>query len=148
VQSFNEEVCRLISRRQDARKLEENFRFLREKTGVYIHADLIAGCLGNFGEFGAGFDRLIGLRPHEIQVGILKRLRGTPIVRHDQEWAMSYNSHPPYEILQNKLLDFVTLQRCAGFRAIGSGREQREFCGEHAAALARRRFAVSFVPPV
>jgi len=116
VQSFNEEVCRLISRRQDVRKLEENFHFLRQQTGVHIHADLIAGLPGETLEsFGAGFDRLIGLRPHEIQVGILKRLRGTPIVRHDQEWAMSYNSHPPYEILQNKLLDFPTLQRLRRF---------------------------------
>src|SRR6185436_11820600 len=30
VQSFNDEVCRLISRRQDVGRLEENFRFLRE----------------------------------------------------------------------------------------------------------------------
>ena len=30
-------------------------------------------------------DRLVALRPQEIQVGMLKRLRGTPIVRHDAE---------------------------------------------------------------
>src|SRR2546427_6775271 len=34
--------------------------------------------------FAAGFDRLVGLGPQEIQVGLLKRLRGTPIVRHDR----------------------------------------------------------------
>jgi hypothetical protein len=65
--------------------------------------------------FGAGFDRLIALKPHEIQVGILKRLRGTPIVRHDLEWAMVYNPQPPYEILQNKLIDFATMQRLRRF---------------------------------
>src|SRR6185369_4991967 len=65
--------------------------------------------------FGAGFDRLIALGPQEIQVGILKRLRGTPIVRHDVEWQMTYNAHPPYEILQNKLIDFATLQRLRRF---------------------------------
>ena len=75
VQSFNEEVCKLISRRQDFRKLEDNFQFLRQRTGVYIHADLIAGLPGETLEsFAAGFDRLIGLGPQEIQVGILKRL--------------------------------------------------------------------------
>src|SRR5258705_9249082 len=84
IQSFNEQVCELISRRQDLRKLEDNFRFLRAHSGVHIHADLIAGLPGESLEsFGAGFDRLIGLGPQEIQVGILKRLRGTPIVRHD-----------------------------------------------------------------
>jgi len=57
-------------------------RFLRGETGVHIHADLIVGLPGESVEsFAAGFDRLIALRPQEIQVGILKRLRGTPIVR-------------------------------------------------------------------
>lgn len=111
VQSFNDEVCRLISRRQDTRRLEENFRFLRAHTGVHIHADLIAGLPGESLEsFGAGFDRLVSLGPQEIQVGLLKRLRGTPIVRHDAEWGMRYNSHPPYEILQTKLINFATMQ--------------------------------------
>src|SRR5262249_36894805 len=55
------------------------------------------------------------LRPQEIQVGILKRLRGTPIVRHDQEWQMTYNPHPPYEILQNRNIDFPTMQRLRRF---------------------------------
>jgi hypothetical protein len=48
-------------------------------------------------------------------VGILKRLRGTPIVRHDAEWQMIYNPHPPYEILQNQLIDFATMQRLRRF---------------------------------
>jgi hypothetical protein len=65
--------------------------------------------------FGEGFDRLISLKPQEIQVGILKRLRGTPIVHHDAEWRMIYNPHPPYEILQTKLIDFATLQRLRRF---------------------------------
>ena len=51
------------------------------QTGVHIHADLIAGLPGETLEsFAAGFDRLVALGPQEIQVGILKRLRGTPIV--------------------------------------------------------------------
>jgi hypothetical protein len=56
--------------------------------------------------FAAGFDRLYELRPQEIQVGILKRLRGTPITRHDDTWEMKYSPHPPYEILSNRLLSF------------------------------------------
>ncbi len=48
-------------------------------------------------------------------MGILKRLRGAPIARHDAEWQMVYNPHPPYEILQNKLLDFATLQNLRRF---------------------------------
>jgi hypothetical protein len=116
VQTFNEEVGAAIKRRQNYERLEDNFRYLRHQTGVHIHADLIVGLPGETLEsFAAGFDRLIALGPQEIQVGILKRLRGTTIVRHDAEWQMIYNQHPPYEILQNRLIDFATMQRLRRF---------------------------------
>ncbi len=116
VQTFNEEVGGLIKRRQNYERLEDNFQFLRTQTGVHIHADLIVGLPGETVEsFAAGFDRLVALGPQEIQVGILKRLRGTPIVRHDSEWQMVYNSHPPYEILQNRLIDFAMMQKLRRF---------------------------------
>tara|TARA_R110002072_G_scaffold302999_1_gene491032 strand:- start:64389 stop:65921 length:1533 start_codon:yes stop_codon:yes gene_type:complete len=116
VQTFNDEVGKLISRQQDNEKLAGNFRFLNEQTGVHIHADLIVGLPGETLEsFGAGFDKLVRLEPQEIQVGILKRLRGTPIIRHDAEWQMVYSAAPPYEILSNSLVDFATMHRLRRF---------------------------------
>ena len=116
IQTFNPAVGALISRRQNYERLADNFHFLRNETRVHIHADLIVGLPGETLEsFGAGFDRLLALGPQEIQVGILKRLRGTPIIRHDAEWQMVYNAAPPYEILQNKLIDFATMQRLRRF---------------------------------
>ena len=116
VQTFNDDVSVLISRPQDNAKLEDNFRFLRDLSGVHIHADLIIGLPGEtLDSFGVGFDRLFALRPQEIQVGILKRLKGTPIVRHDAEWQMVYSPAPPFEILSNRLLDFETLHRLRRF---------------------------------
>ncbi len=116
IQTFNPAVAQNISRRQNYAKLEENFHFLRQETHVHVHADLIVGLPGETVEsFGAGFDRLVALGPQEIQVGILKRLRGAPIARHDGEWKMVYSAQPPYEILCNKLIDFSTLQRLRRF---------------------------------
>jgi radical SAM superfamily enzyme YgiQ (UPF0313 family) len=116
IQTFNEEVAARISRRQDNARLSDNLRFLREQTGVHVHADLIVGLPGETIEsFADGFDKLVALGPQEIQVGILKRLRGTPIVRHDAEWAMVYSPHAPYEILQNRTIDFATMQRMRRF---------------------------------
>jgi radical SAM superfamily enzyme YgiQ (UPF0313 family) len=112
VQTFNDEVSARIQRKQNYQALEENFRFLREETGVHIHADLIIGLPGeDVASFASGFDRLLAMRPQEIQIGILKRLRGTPIIRHDQEWQMKYSPLPPYEILSNKSIDFTLMQR-------------------------------------
>ena len=116
IQTFNEEVSIRIRRRQKLDRLEDNLRFLRRETGVHVHADLIIGLPGeDFDSLAAGFDRLIDLGPQEIQVGLLKRLRGTPISRHDQEWGMIYHRHPPYEILHSHTLDFSTLQRLKRF---------------------------------
>ncbi|HEV3298677.1 MAG TPA: DUF4080 domain-containing protein [Planctomycetaceae bacterium] len=116
VQTFNEHTAELISRRQDNQKLEANLRFLRSETGVHVHADLIVGLPGeSLASFAAGFDRLLALGPQEIQVGMLKRLRGTPIIRHDTEWAMNYSLRAPYEILSNRSIDADTMARLARF---------------------------------
>ncbi len=116
IQTFNPEVAARIGRHQDFRKLKKNLRFLRERTGVLLHADLVFGLPGETLEsFADGFDELVELRPHEIQLGILKRLRGAPIARHDTEWQMVYNPNPPYEILQNRTVDFGTVQRVRRF---------------------------------
>jgi radical SAM superfamily enzyme YgiQ (UPF0313 family) len=119
IQTFNPEVANLISRRQDYPRLEENLHFLHKNSGVHVHADLIAGLPGEtLASFAAGFDRLVALGPQEIQVGILKRLRGTPIARHDSEWQMLYDSSPPYEILQNRLIDFSTMHTLRRFARV------------------------------
>ncbi|GEP41232.1 B12-binding domain-containing radical SAM protein [Brevifollis gellanilyticus] len=116
IQTFDEATSKNISRRQNLGRLEDNFRFLREETGVHIHADLIVGLPSEGIEsFGRGFDRLVHLGPQEIQVGILKRLRGTPIVRHDDEHHMIYAPHPPYEILSTRDIPFADMQRMRRF---------------------------------
>lgn len=116
IQTFNAEVAKLISRRQNYERLSDNIRFLRAETGVHIHADLIFGLPGeDIDSFAVGFDRLVDLGPQEIQVGILKRLRGTPIIRHDGEWGMVYSEDPPYEILKTRLVSFETMLRMRRF---------------------------------
>ncbi len=103
IQTFDELASRNISRRNNHTRTAENFLWLRTHTGVHLHADLIAGLPGeNMESFGRGFDRLLAMQPHEIQAGILKRLRGTPIVRHDAEYGMIYSPRPPYEILETR----------------------------------------------
>jgi radical SAM superfamily enzyme YgiQ (UPF0313 family) len=116
IQTFDDATSKSISRRQNLARLEDNFRFLRAETGVHLHADLIVGLPGeDLASFGRGFDRLVALGPQEIQVGILKRLRGTPIVRHDAEFAMLYSPQPPYEILQTREISFADMQRMRRF---------------------------------
>lgn len=116
IQSWNPAVQARISRRQDNDRTAANLGWLREHSGAHIHADLIAGLPGeSLDSLAAGFDRLVALRPHEIQVGVLKRLRGTPIARHTAAFGLRFNPDPPYNILANDQLDFATMQRIQRF---------------------------------
>jgi radical SAM superfamily enzyme YgiQ (UPF0313 family) len=116
VQTLNPDVGARISRRQDVPKLRDNLIFLRQETSAYLHVDLIVGLPGeDIESFGRGFDQLAELNPQEIQVGILKRLRGTPIVRHTDEFAMRYSDEPPYEVLETRDVPFLEMQKMERF---------------------------------
>jgi radical SAM superfamily enzyme YgiQ (UPF0313 family) len=116
IQSFNPEVQARISRKQDNDKTADNIRWLLTQSQAHLHTDLIFGLPGEtLDSFAQGFDRLVALAPHEIQFGILKRLRGTPIARHTTEHAMVYDPQAPYSILQNADIDYPTMQRINRF---------------------------------
>ncbi|MBA3024312.1 MAG: DUF4080 domain-containing protein [Sideroxydans sp.] len=116
IQTLNPEVQALISRKQDTAKAEANLRWLRQESQAHIHVDLIIGLPGeDVASIADGFDRLIALKQQEIQVGVLKRLRGTPITRHTEAYAMRYTPYPPYAILATDRIDFSTMQRLVRF---------------------------------
>ncbi|HZV64568.1 MAG TPA: DUF4080 domain-containing protein [Telluria sp.] len=116
IQSFNPEVQALVSRKQDNAKAADNIRWLCQHSQAHLHVDLIAGLPGeDMASFARGFDRLVALQPHEIQFGILKRLRGTPIIRHTATFGMVFDPYPPYTILATSLIDFATMQRLVRF---------------------------------
>jgi radical SAM superfamily enzyme YgiQ (UPF0313 family) len=116
IQTFDPTVQARISRRQKNEVAADNLRWLRSATTAHLHVDLIAGLPGeDVDTFAAGFDRLVALAPHEIQFGILKRLRGAPIARHSEAHALRFNPDPPYNILATDVIDFATMQRLSRF---------------------------------
>jgi hypothetical protein len=116
IQSFNAEVQTLVSRRQNDEKAAANIRWLRAHSHAHLHVDLIAGLPGeDVDSFARGFDRLVELNPHEIQFGILKRLRGTPIIRHTEPYKLVFDPYPPYAILATDRIDFAAMQRLVRF---------------------------------
>jgi radical SAM superfamily enzyme YgiQ (UPF0313 family) len=114
IQSFNIDVQQRISRRQDNDKTVANLGWLVNESNAHLHTDLIFGLPGeSLQSFGEGFDRLFAIKPHEIQLGILKRLRGTPIARHTIEHGMVYDALPPYQIQQTNAVDAIDMQHFA-----------------------------------
>lgn len=116
IQTFNEQVQANISRKQNNQKSKENLIWLKDNTHAHIHADLIFGLPSETLEtFADSFDQLYACRPHEIQMGILKRLRGSPIIRHTEAFDLRFSPIPPYSILSTSTVDFITMQRVNRF---------------------------------
>ncbi len=112
VQTFNVAVQQLISRRQDNDRTVDNLRWLVTQSNAHLHADLLFGLPGeDMASFAAGFDRLLSLGPHEIQLGVLKRLRGSPITRLGAQYGMVYDAEPPYTVQQTGCVPAADLQR-------------------------------------
>ena len=116
IQTFNTQVQANISRKQNNAKSKENLLWLRDNTSAHIHADLIFGLPGEtFDTFKDSFNQLYHCRPHEIQMGILKRLKGSPIIRHTEAFDLRFNPLPPFNILSTDRVSFTTMQRINRF---------------------------------
>ena len=111
IQTLNADVAASIHRRLDMDRITANLRFLEEETNAHLHVDLIIGLPGESADsFGRNLNRLVGLTRAEIQLGVLKKLSGTTLSRHDAVHGMTYLPYPPYEILANDLIDFTAMQ--------------------------------------
>ena len=116
IQTLDPEVAARVDRRQNVDKLFDNLAFLHRETGVHVHCDLIVGLPGeDLASFGRGFDRLVAAGPHEVQVGILKRLRGAPIIAQTGPCSMVYSPLPPYELLQSGMVTAAEMARMRRF---------------------------------
>ncbi|ADN08119.1 B12-binding domain-containing radical SAM protein [Sulfurimonas autotrophica] len=111
IQTLNPVIANNISRQLKLDKIKDNIRFLENETTAHIHLDLIVGLPGESLEsFGRNLDELMSMSSCEIQIGILKKLSGTQINRHDIEEGMVYSDIPPYDILKNNQLSFLDIQ--------------------------------------
>jgi len=116
IQTLDPQISKNIHRRLNIAKIEENLAFLQNETNAHLHVDLIIGLPGESLEgFGRNLDKLYSLTQCEIQIGILKKLSGTTISRHDEIYGMVYSNKPPYDILQNDLINFKEMQRMKRF---------------------------------
>jgi len=116
IQTLNEEILDNINRRMDLDKVKENITYLENETNAHIHLDLIVGLPGESLEsFAENLNRLKAMTDAEIQIGILKKLSGTTLSRHDKVFGMVYSDKPPYDIVKNDLLSFKEIQKMKRF---------------------------------
>ena len=116
IQTLNLDVAKNIHRNLKMKKIEENIAFLEHETSAHMHLDLIVGLPGeDLQSFGRGLNQLWGMSASEIQIGILKKLAGTTLHRHDDAYGMVYSDKPPYDILKNNVLSFEDIQQMKRF---------------------------------
>lgn len=116
IQTLNIDVAKNIHRNLKMGKIEENIAFLEHETSAHMHLDLIVGLPGeDLTSFGRGLNKLWAMSDSEIQIGILKKLAGTTLHRHDEQYNMVYSDQPPYDILKNNMLSFEDIQKMKRF---------------------------------
>jgi len=112
VQTINEEVNLRCQRRQNWKKLARNIKKLRSMGNIRLHLDLIAGLPGEtYSSFAQSFDAVYTLRPHEIQLGFLKLLKGTPLRQEAFRYGYVFLEDPPYEVLASRDMSYAELLR-------------------------------------
>ena len=111
VQSFHKKTLEAVGRIQDNERLKEVITRL-QKANVVMHVDLIAGLpYEGFTLFQHSFNRLFDLHVDEIQLGILKLLKGTALKLKQKKYGFVYNPLPPYDIKKTLWLSEMQLIR-------------------------------------
>jgi len=107
VQSTNEQTISEISRIMNLDVLAENVKSLRENTNVMLHLDLIAGLpFEGFESFKKSFNEVYSMKPHVLQLGFLKLLKGSALRKNAEKYEVLCNAFAPYEVFSTKWLSF------------------------------------------
>lgn len=107
VQTTNPETLREIRRHTDMGRLREVVAQIRQGHNIHIHLDLIAGLPYEDDErFARSFNEVYNMQPHQLQLGFLKILKGSPMHDMADAYGVQYLSVPPYEVLSTRWLPY------------------------------------------
>ena len=116
IQTLNPTIADNIHRPLRLAKIKDNLQFLEEHTHAHLHLDLIVGLPGEtLQSFARGLNTLVSWSSGEIQIGILKKLSGTTMARHDDPYGMVYADTPPYDVLKTAHVSFEEIQKMKRF---------------------------------
>ena len=110
LQTTNADTLCEIDRVTDLCKLKSNVERLLQKGNIHIHLDLIAGLpLEDINSFKRSFNDVYNMKPHQLQLGFLKLLKGSKVRREAEKHGYIYRDYSPYEILSNSYISFEEL---------------------------------------
>ncbi|MCE5287080.1 MAG: B12-binding domain-containing radical SAM protein [Pelosinus sp.] len=133
VQSTYEPTLVAICRHNNWDKITQNIAKLMSGNNIHLHLDLIIGLpYEDFWRFGQSFNDVYALKPHMLQIGFLKMLKGAGVRQMEQEHGYVYMDTAPYEVLANRYLSYEGIRELKIFEDIfeqtyNSGRLRHTF---------------------
>lgn len=119
LQSTNPQTLAAIGRSNRFEVLKKNLLALRQQENIHLHLDLIAGLpYESYARFGQSFDDAFSCRPHMLQLGFLKVLKGTRLAQDCSRYGIRFRSHPPYEVLDTQWITFSELCQLKGIEEL------------------------------
>ncbi len=105
IQSTNPDTLVAINRNPDVEKLLSNIKKIISLDNVHVHLDLIAGLpFETYDIFKKSFNHVMSLEPDVVQLGFLKLLKGTKILKEKDLFSYKCTEFPPYEVVSNKFI--------------------------------------------
>jgi hypothetical protein len=107
VQSTYKPALDAVNRKYNWEKLKHNVSKIRKYNNIHLHLDLIAGLpFEDYFKFAKSFNMVYNLRPDVLQLGFLKLLKGSNIRKTLEKHKYNYQEEPPYQILDNKYINY------------------------------------------
>lgn len=107
LQTTNTDTLEEIDRVTDVDKLCENVRNILNNGNIHVHLDLIAGLpFENLESFKESFNAVYDMRPHQLQLGFLKLLKGSKVRMEAGKHGFAFRSYVPYEVLSNNYVSY------------------------------------------
>lgn len=107
IQTTNNDTLAEIERVTDITKLFYNVKRILANENIHVHVDLIAGLpYENLYSFKNSFNQVYALRPHQLQLGFLKLLKGSKIRNEAEKHGFIHRNYAPYEVLSNNYITY------------------------------------------
>jgi len=112
IQSVNPKTLKAIDRKTNITTALKNIKKLMSYDNCHIHIDLIAGLpYETMESFAKGFDKCIETRPHHLQLGFLKLLKGTKLRAEADKYGIVYADFAPYEAYKTNTMSYEDMQK-------------------------------------
>ncbi|MDE6748078.1 MAG: B12-binding domain-containing radical SAM protein [Lachnospiraceae bacterium] len=111
VQTINQDTLKEIRRTSDIDRLRSVVERIIGNGNIHVHLDLIAGLpFEDYESFINSFNVVYAMKPHQLQLGFLKVLKGSYMHEKADDYGIQYTDDPPYEVLSTKWLPYEKLR--------------------------------------